>query len=110
MIAQEPVAILVPTGSSDPNRRHVMGRSLWAVILRGIRKVVPDWETLGLCWGSISVGAVSLPPIPPTEAADPPATPATDASLSGPPSGHPERVDPSAPLSEVERALWSQLT
>lgn len=77
-----------------------MGRGLCSAILRGIRQVVPDWETLGLCWGSISVGAVSLPPIPP----------APDAHLSGPPSGHPERVDPSAPLSEVERALWSQLT
>jgi hypothetical protein len=78
-----------------------MGRSLWSAILWGLRKIVPDWETLGLCWGSISVGAVSLPSIPPS-------TDATD--LSGPPSGHPERVDPSAPLSEVERALWSQLT
>lgn len=87
-----------------------MGRGLWSAILRGIRKVVPDWETLGLCWASISVGAVVLPPIPPSTDAEPPETPAIDAPLSGPPSGHPERVDPSAPLSEVERALWSQLT
>lgn len=34
-----------------------MGRSFWSVILRGLRKVVPDWETLGLSWGSLSVGA-----------------------------------------------------
>ncbi|WUQ00853.1 hypothetical protein OHT52_27700 [Streptomyces sp. NBC_00247] len=60
---------------------------------------MPDCEKLGPSWGAITVGAVSLPPIPPP----------ADAQLSGPPPGHPERVDPSAPISEVEHALWSQL-
>ncbi len=88
-----------------------MGRSLWSAVLRGLQRIVPGWEAFGLCWGSISIGAVSLRPVPSSDDDAPVMPPpAPDITLAGPPSGHPERVDPSVPLSEVERALWSQLT
>ncbi|AJE81401.1 hypothetical protein SLNWT_1025 [Streptomyces albus] len=59
----------------------------------------------------MTVGAVTL--LPPPQGEEDPGTRTADeagAPLSGPPAGHPERAVPTLPLSEVERALWSQLS
>ncbi|MGW6690248.1 DUF6059 family protein [Streptomyces sp. NPDC054961] len=39
----------------------------------------------------------------------PPSEDYAESAPGGPPPGHPERLDPSVPLDDEERALWSQL-
>ncbi|MEV0641226.1 DUF6059 family protein [Streptomyces sp. NPDC050619] len=84
-----------------------MSGRLWSRIGRALRGAVPDWETLGLAWGAISIGSVALLPAPDR---GPCPTPAPTDLVVGLPSGHPERAIPTVPLSEAERALWSQLS
>ncbi|WP_380286314.1 DUF6059 family protein [Kitasatospora purpeofusca] len=62
-------------------------------------RAAPGWSALAVCWGSMGLGVVLLPP----------AEEYSEPALTGPPPGHPERLLPPVPLNDEERALWSQL-
>jgi hypothetical protein len=76
------------------------GSRIAGVLRAGSRYVMSGLAHLGLSSGPVVyLGPMGLPQV----------APRTTVRLAGPPPAHPERLVPHVPLTEVERALWTDL-